>query len=809
MPVLIVESPAKCKTISKYVSNDFQILPSYGHVRSLPSKKNSVLPDENFKMVYEAHEDSKKHITVLTKAIKNTDTVYLATDPDREGEAISWHIVEMMRSKRAIKKSTIIHRITFNEITKPAVLHAIANPREIDMDLVQAQQARQALDYLFGFTLSPLLWKKLPGSRSAGRVQSVALKIICERENEIKRFISEEYWKITSTLNTPQLLEASLISVEGKRLEKLSIKSENQANVIASNLTGKQYKIIKVEKKEVKRRPSPPFITSTLQQDAANKLGYTTKRTMMIAQKLYEGIKIGEEEIGLITYMRTDGLYINADFIENTRKMIKSNFGPQYLPKSLNKYKSKAKNSQEAHEAIRPTNINLTPAQAAVSLTEEQSKLYKLIWDRMVASQMEVAILSQSSIDFESLDKYALLRSTGSIIKFDGFYKIYRNTTDDSSSKILPNLNVDEMYKIKTILPTQHFTQPSPRFTEATLVKMMEELGIGRPSTYATIIAVLQDRKYVTLESKKFIPENRGQFVTAFLNSFFSRYVEYNFTSDLEESLDKVSNNELEWLQVLQSFWDLFILNVKDVEKHNISDVLAKIDHLLDIYIFPQNANGDIDRNCPKCKTYKLNLNIGKFGAFTGCSNYPECDFRKSILNDNNIEITEPESLGKHPVSQEEIMIKTGPYGIYLQCEKTRSTIPKGFDAKTITIDQAVKLLSMPYSIGIDSSNNAVIKIGIGKYGPYILHDDKQYTSIDVNQMFNITLDEALLLIKKKNKKQTLSTYNDKEIYICNGRYGLYIKYDGKNIAIPKDLRNEGDLTPEKAIELIQNKNAK
>ncbi|MBQ4875306.1 MAG: type I DNA topoisomerase [Rickettsiaceae bacterium H1] len=806
MSVLIVESPAKCKTIGKYLGSNFQILSSYGHVRGLPSKKGSVLPDEDFRMIYEIHDDAKKHIAELVKAVKSTDKLYLATDPDREGEAISWHVVEVLRAKRAIKKSTIVHRITFNEITKTAVLSAIKNPRNIDMNLVQAQQARQALDYLVGFTLSPLLWKKLPGSRSAGRVQSVALRIICERENEIKKFKSEEYWKIIAELNHSQPFQALLFEVEGKKLEKLSIKNEVQAKKITKNLVDKQCEVIRVEKKEVKRNPLPPFITSTLQQDAANKLGFTTKRTMMVAQKLYEGIKIGKEEVGLITYMRTDGLYVNSNFIAATRNMIKNDFGDEYLPKLLRKYQSKAKNSQEAHEAIRPTNIDLTPGKAEKYLTEEQLKLYKLIWNRMVASQMEPAVLSKVSIDFVSSDKYALLRSTGSTIKFDGFYKIYRSdSNEDEEGELLPNIKEGEVYNVKKVLPTQHFTQPPPRFTEASLVKKMEELGIGRPSTYAMIISVLQDRKYVVLEKKKFIPEDRGQFVTAFLLSFFRRYVEYDFTAGLEGSLDKVSNHDLDLKDVLRDFWQLFIANVQEVEKQEIPKILCEIDKLLEIYVFPEDEEGNINRDCLKCNNGKLNLNIGKFGPFVSCSSYPGCDYRRSIFGSaTGQEAVEPRCLGVNPNSEEKVLIKQGPYGFYLQCGSKKSVIPKGLDLLKISLEQAVKLLSMPCSIGRNPQNDSEVKIGVGRYGPYVLHDGK-YTSLNVNRLFYIDLAEALSLIEKKNKSQILGEYKEKQIELCKGRYGPYIKYDGKNIALPKDLKKKNEIAFEEAIKLIEN----
>lgn len=803
---MIVESPTKCKTIGKYLGNDFQVISSFGHIRSLPSKKGSVLPEENFNMIYEANENSQKHIDNLLKAVKTTDTIYLATDPDREGEAISWHILETLRIKKAIKKSTIVHRVSFNEITKSAVLKSIENPRPIDMDLVQAQQTRQALDYLVGFTLSPLLWKKLPGSRSAGRVQSVALRMICDRENEIKKFTSEEYWKITATFHTEKLLQAYLSHLDGKKLEKLSINNEKQAHKIVEGLVGKQYKIIKIEKKEIKRYPSPPFITSTLQQDAANKLGFSTKMTMMVAQKLYEGVKIDKEVIGLITYMRTDGVYVNENFIADTRSAITQLFGEKYLPKSAKKYISKIKNAQEAHEAIRPTNIEITPEIAAKYLNKEQLSLYTLIWNRMIASQMNHAILNQVAIILESLDQYATFRSSGSTIKFDGFYKLYRNNTEEDEGKLLPNLTEGEIYDIDKVLPTQHFTQPPPRFTEATLVKKMEELGIGRPSTYTNIISVLQDRNYVALENKKFIPAARGQFVTAFLLSFFTLYVEYNFTANLEEDLDKISNNDANWKEVLNSFWQPFISNVQNVEQYKIIDILAEIDKMLESYIFPKDKDGNVNRKCSKCNDGKLNLNIGKFGPFTGCSNYPECNYRSSIFDDKDDDTGDyPIAIGTHPESDDEVSLKKGPYGVYLQCGDKKSTIPKGLESDNIQLDLAIKLLNMPYSIGTNSENNLEVKVGVGRYGPYLLHN-KKYTSINTDQLLNIKLTEALQVINAKNKNKILGDFNNIEVQLCKGRYGLYISYDGQNIALPKNMKSNKDITYDEAVNIITTK---
>ncbi|MCH2037924.1 MAG: type I DNA topoisomerase, partial [Rickettsiales bacterium] len=584
MNLLIVESPAKCKTIEKYLGKDYQVLASFGHIRDLPSKNGSVNPDEDFAMHYDVSADSKKHVKNIVDAVKKSDSLYLATDPDREGEAISWHVLEVLLKRREIKKDFPFYRISFNEITRRAVTEAIQKPRTLDMDLINAQQARRALDYLVGFTLSPVLWRKLPGSRSAGRVQSVALRLVCDRESEIEDFTSQEYWDIKGNFATAkkEQFSAKLTSLDQMKLERFSITNQEQAEKIVADLKDKQYAVSKVEKKQVRRNPYPPFTTSSLQQEASRKLGFGAKRTMMVAQKLYEGINIGGEQAGLITYMRTDGVTVSQEAINGSRSLISSMYGNQYVPDKPRQYNSKAKNAQEAHEAIRPTDVSRTPKEMTAYLDNDQLKLYELIWKRMVASQMQSAVMDQVSADIASQGGNAVFRAVGTTIAFDGFLALYIESTDDAQDKDddrkLPPLDEGMPVDLSKIIPDQHFTQPPPRYTEASLVKKMEELGIGRPSTYASIISVLQDRSYVRLDKKRFIPEDRGRIVTAFLSNFFKRYVEYDFTANLENELDQISSGDIEWKDVLRKFWSDFIVNIDAVKEKEIGDILVTLE---------------------------------------------------------------------------------------------------------------------------------------------------------------------------------------------------------------------------------------
>lgn len=768
MKLLIVESPSKAKTINQYLGKDFLVLSSYGHIRSLPSEPGSVKPEENFSIIYETNEKTHKQINEIIKQAKKCNELYLATDPDREGEAISWHVLEVLRDKKAIKNSVPIKRVVFHEITKKAITEAINNPRNINLSLVQAQQARQALDYLVGFTLSPVLWRKLPGSRSAGRVQSVALRLICERESEIEKFKPQEYWTIEGTFKdvTDKLLQAQFIKHLGKKLDKFAIETEAKANDIVSKIKDLAYKVLKIETKESTRFPQPPFTTSTMLQEASRKLHFTARKTSKIAQDLYEGIEINGNIVGLITYMRTDSVVISEEAISNIRKFISSDFGNLYLPKTSKIYKTKTKNAQEAHEAIRPTNISLTPEQIGKQLDADHQKLYELIWKRTVASQMENAIIETMSIEITSENTLEAFKITGSKIKFDGYYKVYIEGTDEEDNKDkqpIPNLKEGDVLSLEKLLPKQHFTQPPHRYTEATLVKSMEELGIGRPSTYPTIISILQDRKYVRVDHKKFIPDPKGRLVNAFLSNFFKKYVEYDFTAKLEDELDDISNGKIDWKQVLKLFWGPFKEKTEEVVKYKNSDIIQDIETALTDYVFKGiDESENHEHICPSCKTGILGLKTGKFGAFLGCSNYPNCKFTKQIgtIDTNNSEnSTNPEQqfpkiLGNN--NGTEISIRKGPYGIYIQAthgkETKRVSLPKSISLDKLNMDYAQKLLTLPRVIGAHPEGGEV-KAGIGKYGPYIEHNRVFISLKGGDDPVIINLERALELLEESKNK--------------------------------------------------------
>ncbi len=774
MNLLIVESPAKAKTIGKYLGDKFIVLASLGHVRDIPSRDGSVLPNEDFKIEYNIIDRSKKYIQELVRAAKQSETIYLATDPDREGEAISWHVIEVLKEKKAVKADAKIHRVVFNEITKKSVQDAIKNPRDLDFHLINSQQARRALDYLVGFTLSPILWRKLPGSRSAGRVQSVALRLICDREDEIERFTAREYWSIKADLNSSkeQKFLSTLTHVEDNKLDKFDIPNEARSSEIVARVENQDFKVLNIEEKKVKRHPSPPFITSTLQQDASRKLGFSAKMTMNIAQKLYEGLDIdgSGSSVGLITYMRTDGLYMADEAIKNIRGFIGDHFDDKYLPKDVRKYQSKSKNAQEAHEAIRPTDVNLTPDSIKSYLSDEQFKLYNLVWKRTVACQMESATLDQCAIIIETIDQYAKFKTTGSILSFDGFYKVYRESSDTKDSegtdKLLPPLKIGEICTLNLLLPEQHFTQPPPRYTEASLIKKMEELSIGRPSTYAAIISVLQDREYVKLDKKRFFPEIRGRVVTAFLISFFTQYVEYDFTADLERDLDKIASGGVEWKDILRQFWKAFILKIEAAKEHTITDVLNSLNDIMEYCLFYNKETKQLEKNCSECNKGSLNLKIGKFGVFIGCSNYPECKHIRNVGDEYNLgdgsktgDEEFPDVLGKDPKTGEDILIKKGPYGTYLQLgeivekgkkKPSRATIPDHIKGQDLTLDLAVQLLSLPRMIGAHPETGKDIKAGIGRFGPYVVYDGVYVSIKDPDDVFTVELPRALEVIEKK-----------------------------------------------------------
>ncbi|MDI2090524.1 type I DNA topoisomerase [Commensalibacter oyaizuii] len=831
--VIIVESPAKAKTINKYLGNQFTVLASFGHVRDLPPKDGSVRPEENFAMDWQADERGTKQIKAIAQALKGAKNLYLATDPDREGEAISWHVRAMLEEKKLLKNINV-ERITFNEITKQAVQHAIKNPRQLDQPLIEAYLARRALDYLVGFTLSPVLWRKLPGSRSAGRVQSVALRLICEREAEIEIFQSKEYWTIGGTFLTPsnETFQAKLTHFNGKKLEQFDLNNETLAKEACSAVQQEQFSVHTVERKKTKRNPAPPFTTSTLQQESSKKLHMSAQNTMRTAQQLYEGIELDGETIGLITYMRTDGVQIANEAIHAIRDYINGHFGKAYLPNTARKYTSKAKNAQEAHEAIRPTNIDYTPDQVARYLSPDQKRLYELIWKRAVASQMQSAELDQVAVTLATLNKDHLFRATGSMVTFDGFLKLYTDTFeehDKESSKqerfsMLPLMKENDPVKTQKILPEQHFTQPPPRYSEASLVKKMEELGIGRPSTYASILGVLRDRDYVTLENRYFVPQDRGRLVTAFLTSFFKRYVDVDFTANLEERLDDISDSKTNWKTVLQDFWNDFSKAVEQTKDLKISDVIDALDEDLGAHFFTPTKDGSDPRSCPACDDGKLHLKLGRYGAFIGCSNYPECQYTRKLTVDggNNEEDDTLKDgvriLGNDPQTNEPVTIKRGPWGLYIQLGEAdpedkkkkpkRATIPPGMDGNTITFEQALGLLSLPRKLGEYPETGEKIEAGLGRFGPYIKMGSI-FASLNKDEnVLTVDLPRALEVIEKKMASiRNLGPHpkDNEPIFIRKGRFGFYIQHKKTVAPLPKG--NDGnELTIEQAVALLEEK---
>lgn len=780
MKLLIVESPAKAKTINKYLGSDFQVVASYGHVRDLLAKAGSVLPEQDFLIKYEINPKSTRHIKTICDLAKKSECIYLATDPDREGESISWHIVEVLKEKKIFAN---FKRIIFNEITKKAIGDALQQPRDINLNLVNAQQARRSLDYLVGFSLSPLLWRKLPGCKSAGRVQSVGLRLICEREEEISKFISQEYWNIHIDMisNKDEIVTAKLIEFDGNKLEKFSITNQSQAQDIVKNIENQQFKVIDITRKQRKKSPPPPFITSSLQQEAAGKLGFTAKKTMTIAQKLYEGIDLNNESTALITYMRTDSVMLSKDFIDETRNFISSSFGSNYLPKQIRAFKSKVKNAQEAHEAIRPININLTPELLLNKIEKDYLKLYELIWQRTVACQMENVILNLESINFASFNQLHVAKATGSTIAFDGFYKVYKEINDEEENKkLLPNLSPNEVMQVKNILPKQHFTEPPPRYSEATLVKTLEDLGIGRPSTYATIISVLQERDYVILDQKRFIPQNKGRLVTAFLTAFFKKYVEYDFTAKLEDQLDSIAKGMIGWQEILKNFWTGFNNNVQEIEQYKITDIIPQIEILLSNFLFPAQNDETDHKLCTLCKVGKLSLKLSKYGAFLACDNYPSCNFTRNIAaafenNDNLPKGKNNKAIGYSDDMQKTIYLKEGPFGWYIQAGEdstNKNDKPKrvpisviSSSPQDITLETAVKLLALPKVIGLNPNTNKEITVAVGRYGPYLKHDGKfisipknyDYLNLSINDCIKIITSPSSQLHKAKKDAPTNS----------------------------------------------------
>lgn len=816
MKLVIVESPAKAKTINKYLGKDYNVLASFGHIRDLPSKDGSVLPDQDFAMTWELSQGGQKRLKDIISAVKDADTLILASDPDREGEAIAWHILEELTARKKIAGKKI-ERVVFHEITKNAVTEAINNPRTIDDNLVSAYMARRALDYLVGFTLSPVLWRKLPGSKSAGRVQSVALRLICDRETEIEKFKSEEYWTIDAELFTASkaVIKTRLITLDGNKLEKFDLNSEAKAFEAKAKIEAQNFAISNVERKKANRYPSPPFTTSTLQQEAARKLRFSAKKTMQVAQKLYED--------GLITYMRTDAVNLSQEAIAACREAIVKYFGEAYLPKTAKEYKTKSKNAQEAHEAIRPAHISDTPKKLEAKLDSDAHKLYELIWKRTVACQMNPAVLDKVVIDATSEDNKIVLRANGQVIDFDGFLKLYQESKDDSDdddeNRILPNVSEGEKVDKGEITPEQHFTTPPPRFTEASLVKKLEELGIGRPSTYASIISVLQERKYVRVEKLRFIPEDRGRIVTVFLENYFKKYVEYDFTAQLEEFLDDVSAGEMEWKKLLSGFWAKFIKNISAVQPLQISEVIDKIDEVLSYHLFPPREDGTDPRICPECGKGRLSIKLGKFGAFIGCSDYPECKYTKPLTDameeaaGDTPRAPNPEDKVLGEMSGLKVYLKKGPYGFYVQLgedatalteKPKRSALPRNISPEEITFEQASTLLSLPKKLGND------IEVNVGKFGPYIKQGNKSKSLTGADNIFNITLERAEEILKgvaerPAGKSLGVHPKDKKDITLNSGRYGPYIKWGKNNYAIPKEYKDK-ELTLDDALKIIEAK---
>lgn len=813
MKLVIVESPAKAKTINKYLGSDYKVLASFGHIRDLPSKDGSVNPDEDFAMTWELSPGGKKRLNDIIAAVKDADTIVLASDPDREGEAIAWHILEELTARKKIKDKKI-ERVVFHEITKSAVTEAIKNPRQIDNNLVSAYMARRALDYLVGFTLSPVLWRKLPGSKSAGRVQSVALRLICDRETEIEKFKAEEYWTVDADLitKTQALIKTRLITLDGKKLEKFDLNTEAKALDAKAKIEAQDFAVSNVERKKTNRYPAPPFTTSTLQQEAARKLRFSAKKTMQIAQKLYEE--------GLITYMRTDAVNLSKEAIEACRAAILKYFGEAYLPKTAKEYKTKSKNAQEAHEAIRPAHVDETPKKLENKLDSDAHKLYELIWKRTVACQMNPAIMDKVTVDATSADGKIVLRANGQVINFDGFLKLYVESKDDSDeddeNRILPNVETGESVTKGEIRPEQHFTTPPPRFTEASLVKKLEELGIGRPSTYASIIAVLQDRKYVRVEKLRFIPEDRGRIVTVFLENFFKKYVEYDFTAQLEEYLDDISNGEMEWKKLLGGFWTKFIKNIDAVQPLQISEVIEKIDEVLSYHLFPPREDGSDPRICPECSKGRLSIKLGKFGAFLGCSNYPECKYTKPLtdvteeMSSDTPKAPNPEDKTMGELNGLKVYLKKGPYGFYIQLgedatatteKPKRVALPRNLKPEDVTPEQALILASLPRQLGNG------IEANIGKFGQYLKQGNKSKSLTGNDNIFNITLERAEEILKNVAERPAgkILGQNPKDkadITVLSGRYGPYIKCGKNNYAIPREFKDR-ELTLEDALKII------
>ncbi|WP_298562757.1 type I DNA topoisomerase [uncultured Aliiroseovarius sp.] len=832
MPVVVVESPAKAKTINKYLGSDYTVLASYGHVRDLPPKDGSVDTDNDFAMTWEIGRDSAKHVRAIADALKDDNNLILATDPDREGEAISWHLEEALRKRRAVKKDTPVSRVVFNAITKSAVTEAMQNPRDVDSDLVEAYLARRALDYLVGFNLSPVLWRKLPGARSAGRVQSVCLRLIVEREEEIEAFNAREYWSVKALLQTPrgQEFEARLTVLGGHKLDRYDLENETAAELAVQAITSRDLSVQSVEAKPATRNPSPPFMTSTLQQEASRKFGFGARQTMSTAQRLYEA--------GYITYMRTDGIDMAPEAVAAARDAISDRYGKEFIPASPRIYKNKAKNAQEAHECIRPTDMTVDAGQLA-KLEPDQRKLYDLIWKRTLASQMESARFERTSVDVGSNDGQVVLRATGQVVVFEGFLKVYEEGRDDQvtddDDKRLPQIMEGEKAEKKTISPEQHFTQPPPRYTEATLVKRMEELGIGRPSTYASVITTIQDREYVRKDKNRLFPEDKGRIVTIFLMNFFRQYVGYEFTANLEEELDEISAGDMDYKEVLARFWRDFSAAIAETSELRISEVLDKLDAALAPQLYPPREDGTDPRICPKCGTGQLHLKTSRTGGFVGCGNYPECNYTRPIAGEG----AEGEEKLLGTDGDDEIWLKDGRYGPYVQRGEAtpenkrpkRTSLPQarngGWPKEETDLERALQLLSLPRHVG-DHPEGGRITANLGRFGPYLMHkfpDDEKPVYVSLKQwteMFDVGMNHAVEMLADKRanpgRRGAAAAKPLKElgehpeeggpVNVLEGRYGPYVKWGKVNATIPKEVE-PADVTMEMAVGWIAEKAAK
>ena len=836
MNLLIVESPAKAKTINKYLGNNYKVLASYGHIRDLPSKNGSVDPDKNFEMQWELDSFSKKYLKEITDAAKESDKIILATDPDREGEAIAWHVKQVLNDKKLLKGKKI-ERVVFNEITKNAVIKGIENPRSIESSLVNAYLARRALDYLVGFNISPILWTKLPGSKSAGRVQSVALRLITQREHDIESFKPEEYWSISINFenNVKEIISSKLNLFNKNKIERFTFKNKKEVNNAVDIIKDKIYVVTDVNTKVFKRNSLAPFTTSTLQQTSSGRLGFGASRTMQIAQRLYQGIDIEGDTVGLITYMRTDGTNISNEAIDQFRKYINSEYGDKYLPSSPNSFKSKkAKNAQEAHEAIRPTDISKKPEMVKKYLSSDQFKLYNLIWSRALSSQMCPAEFDRNSIQISSEDKTVVFNATGSVIKFDGFLKVYSVQDQDEDMKnILPEVKIGEKIIINEIIDEQHFTSPPPRYSEASLVKKMEELGIGRPSTYASIISVLSNRNYVELINKRFHPTDRGKLLSAFLEKLFSKYVDYNFTANLEEQLDDITSGKTDYIKVLESFWKDFYSNLGSVKDIRTREVLDMLNDSLGDLVFEKDEKDNVDRRCKACQNGTLSLkNSFRGGAFIGCSNYPDCKFTRPLSKvkaSQQINLSEPKLIGKNDLGKD-IFLKNGRFGPYLQFETEievdkkkkkkkkenenlkNVSIPKGLPIDDVDLDKAKYLCSLPKIIGKHPDLNDDITINIGRFGPYLKCSNKSARIESIEEFFSIGLNRAITLISESKPGRISSSIikdlgehpeDKKPVRVMKGQYGPYIKYKSLNATIPEE-KDPTDITMEEALILIE-----